>query len=289
MPLVVAIVIADVVTAVALRLHANVALAVALGWAISFCSLLVTVDPSVFDPGSPHFLHLSIISGQLHAGHAALANDGTPLPRLSGVIIILGAIGAGAAALTRGIWTRQRRRTFVDEGRGPLSPCLAPSVAIFLYTTLVSGEQSRVPAFVSYFLGVLIFVALADRTTSPVVPTAGPPRPAGSRQRGAGVGVGAVAACLLVVLVAVVAGAGLSGMRLNVFHVTPPAAPSPGAGHGAATNVITGISLVDNLLDTEIIRVAYGDLPRLDARDHLLAGRHALVVQRHAMAAPAQR
>ena len=79
-PLVVAIVIADVVTALALRVHINIGLAVALGWAISFCCLLVTVDPSVVDPGSPHFLHLSIISGQLRAGHAALANDGTPLP-----------------------------------------------------------------------------------------------------------------------------------------------------------------------------------------------------------------
>ncbi len=253
-PLVVAIIVADVVTAVALRVHVNVALAVALGWAISFCSLLVTVDPSIFNPGSSHFLHLSIISGQLHAGHAALANDGTPLPRLSGVIIILGAIGAGAAALTRGIWARQRRRPFVDQGRGPLSPCLAPSVAIFLYTTLVSGQQGRVAAFVSYFLGVLIFVALADRTAAPAVAAAAAASGASARPAGRmnpagprGWGAGALVACLLVVLVAVAAGAGLSGLRLTVFHVTPPS-----AGNGAAPHVITGISLVDSLLDTEI-------------------------------------
>ncbi len=252
LPLVLAIVIADVVTALSLRLHINLGLAVALGWVIAFCGLLVIVDPSVFDPGSPHFLHLSIISGQLHAGQAALANDGTPLPSLRGVIIILGAIGAGAAAVTRGIWARQRRRQFVDQGRGPLSPCLAPSVAIFLYSTLVSAEQNRVAAFVSYFLGVLIFVVLADRTASPVAAPDGGPA---SMQQGHRVwGTGAGAACILVVLVAVAAGAGLSGMRLTVFHVTPPApaTPATAAGHAAPQNLITGISLVDNLRDTEI-------------------------------------
>ena len=243
-PLVVAIVIADVVTAVALRLHCNVVLAVALGCAISFCGLLVTVDPSVFDPRSPHFLHLSIISGQLRLGRTVLANDGTPLPRLRGVVIFLGAIGAGAAAMTRGIWARQRRRTYVDEGRGPLSPCLAPSVAIFLYSTLVSGEQSRVPAFISYFLGVLIFVVLADRTASAVASSA----PRAKRNGPKAWGAGAVAACVLVALVALAAGAGLSGMRLTVFHVTPP----PAAGGAAPQNLVTGISLVDSLLDTEI-------------------------------------
>ncbi len=161
----------------------------------------------------------------MHAGHAALANDGTPLPSLSGVIIILGAIGAGAAALTRGIWARQRRRPFVDQGRGPLSPCLAPSVAIFLYSTLVSAEQSRVAAFVSYFLGVLIFVVLADRTAS----AASLRRPTVRHRGSEGTGRGGRARwrrASLVVLVAVAAGAGLSGMRLTVFHVTPPP-PAP--------------------------------------------------------------
>ena len=69
--------------------------------------------------------------------------------------------------------------------------------------------------------------------------------PVGQRAWGAG----AVAACVLVALIAVAAGAGLSGMRLTVFHVTPP---TGGIGGGVPQNVITGISLVDSLLDTEI-------------------------------------
>lgn len=252
-PLVASIVVADVVTAVAMRLRINVVLAVAVGWAISLCGLLIIVNPSVFDPGSPHFFHASVVSGQLRAARTALANDGTPLPPLSGIVVILGAIGAAAAALTRGIWARQRRRPFVDQGRGPLSPCLAPSVAIFLYSTLVSAEQTRVAAFVSYVLGVLVFVALADRTTSPVAPPAASAGLRGHRTRW---GAGAVTACLLVALVVTAAGAGLSGMRLTVFHVAPPppvsAARHSVTGQGVPQDLITGSSLVDHLLATEI-------------------------------------
>jgi transglutaminase-like putative cysteine protease len=249
-PLVASIVVADVVTAVAMRLRINVVLAVAVGWAISLGSLLVIVDPSVFDPGSSHFLHASVVSGQWRAARAALANDGTPLPSLSGIVMILGAIGAAASSLTRGIWARQRRRPFVDQGRGPLSPCLAPSVAIFLYSTLVSAEHTRVAAFVCYVLGVLVFIALADRTTSPVTPPGAPAGLWGHRTRW---GAGAVTSCLLVALVVTAAGVGLSGMRLTVFHVTPPPPVSPARhGQGVPQQLITGSSLVDHLLATEI-------------------------------------
>ena len=96
------------------------------------------------------------------------------------MVVILGAIGAIGAALTRGIWACSGAAS-VGQGRGPLSPCLAPSLAIFVYSTLVSAEQGRVAAFVSYFLGVLVFVALADRTDGPAATRpAAPGTPAGT-------------------------------------------------------------------------------------------------------------
>ena len=205
-PVVASIIVADVATALALRLRINVILAIGLGWAISLWALALVVDPSLFDPASPHFFHAAELSRQLRAAQSALANDGTPLPSLNGMVGILGAIGGIGAALTRGIWALQWRRSIVAE-RGPLSPCLAPSLAIFVYTSLVSAEQGRVAAFVSYLVGVLAFVALADRASSrsmrpgaattaaaATAPTAaatapittaaaGPPLPGGPRRR----------------------------------------------------------------------------------------------------------
>ncbi len=62
--------------------------------------------------------------------------------------------------------------------------------------------------------------------------------------------------CLVVLAVVLVAGAGLSNMRLSVFHVTPPAAPSQGVGNGQSTKnptqLLTGTALVDNLRTVEI-------------------------------------
>jgi hypothetical protein len=268
-PIVVSIVVADVATALALRLRINGILAVGLGWAISLWALAIAVDPTLFDPASPHFFHAAELSQQLRVAQSALANDGTPLPLSNGMVGILGAIGGLGAALTRGIWAMQWRRS-VAADRGPLSPCLAPSLAIFVYTALVSAEQGRVAAFASYLVGVLAFVALADRgtaaSTGPVGPGLAPPAAAalsGNRNAPAGVsrarryrrGLGALAGCLLVGAVAIAAGAGLSGMRLTVFHVNPnkPGEPrNPTPGPAAEVAPITGISLVDHLRATEV-------------------------------------
>jgi transglutaminase-like putative cysteine protease len=265
LPVVVAIVIADVATAVAMRFRATLFLAAGIGWLVALVGLALVVDPSLANPGAPLFLHASVLSDQLRAAHNALANDGTPLPNASGVILIFGAIGAAAAALTRGVWSQQRRVHAMDRGRGPLSPTLAPSLAIFIYSTLVSAEQGRVAAIVCYFLGVLIFIGLADRPTGPVAPRtfgvggtgALPPRRRWPRR--ARLPIGATIGALVMALVVVAAGAGLSGMRLNVFHVNVPKTSSANqslvttqAGHGVPQHLITGISLVDHLLATEI-------------------------------------
>ena len=147
-PLIACMVVADVATALALRLRINGILAVGLGWAISLWVLAIAVDPTLFDPASPHFFHAAELSNQLRTAQSALANDGTPLPLSNGMVGILGAIGGIGAALTRGIWAMQWRRS-IGADRGPLSPCVAPSLAIFVYTSLVSAEQGRVAAFVS--------------------------------------------------------------------------------------------------------------------------------------------
>jgi transglutaminase-like putative cysteine protease len=260
-PIVVAIVLTDLVTALAVRLRVNVFLATGVGWLIALVGLVLVVDPSLLDPASPHFLHAGLLSGQLRAANSALANDGTPLPRLNGVVIVIGAIGGVAAALTRGAWSLHRhghpRGHPLGPGGGILAISVAPSLSLFLYSTLVSAEHGRVAAFISYFLGVLIFVALADRAaTVPVsttTPSSASPLPATRRFRSA---TGAVAGCLLVSLVVIGAGAGLSGMRLTVFHVTPPPPPAhPGqalSANGVPENLVTGIALVDNLRATEI-------------------------------------
>jgi MYXO-CTERM domain-containing protein len=264
-PVVAAIVIADVLTAVAMRFRANVLLAVGIGWVISLGALVLIVDPSLANPGSSLFGHGSVLWDQLRSAHAALANDGTPLPDANGVVLVFGGIAAAAAALTRGVWGYQRRRYAADRSRRPLSPSLAPSLAIFLYSTLVSAEQYRVAAFVSYFLGVLIFIGLGDRSDVGTASVAGPVSKvvvgtSAFSKRGrsrVSFSAGAVAGSLVMVLVVIAVGAGLSGMRLNVFHVN---APNPAqsfsggglSGQGAPENLITGISLVDHLLATEV-------------------------------------
>jgi hypothetical protein len=259
-PVLVGIVVADVVTAVALRLLVNVFLAFALGWAVSLWALLIAVDPSLFNPLSSHFLHGGVLSGQLRAAQSALASDGTPLPLLSGMVGIVGTISALGAALTRAVWGAQRRLRILATDRIALSPCLAPSLAIFVYSSLVSAERGRVPAFICYFLGVLAFVALADRATSPSPSPIRGRSPAWARlARRIRFPTGAVAGCVAVALVAVALGAGLSGMRLTVFHVNPaPQGPSGRSPSGqslsgqSAADQITGISLVDHLRATEI-------------------------------------
>jgi hypothetical protein len=264
-PLVVSIVVADVATALSLRLRINGILAVGLGWAVSLWALAIVVDPSLFDPASPHFFHAADLSRQLRAAQSALANDGTPLPSLNGMVGILGAIAGLGAALTRGVWAMQWRRSIAAD-RGPLSPCLAPSLAIFVYTSLVSAEQGRVAAFVSYLLGVLAFVALADRATAPstgtavaattTAPTATAASAGAPRARRFRLGFGALAGCVVVAAVVIATGAGLSGMKLTVFHVNPPKSGTPKnptvPGPGVAVARITGFSLVDHLRATEI-------------------------------------
>ncbi len=257
LPIVVAIVLADAVTALVVRLGAAPFPAIVLGWVASVCGLLVLVDPALFHPGSPYFLHLRLIGGQLGDAHRALAADGTPLPLLNGVVLVVAAIGAAAAALTRGTWARGRHGHTGGSGTGTaqsarraLAPCMAPSFAIFVYSSLVSAEQERVAAFVSYFLGVVVFLALADRSASPVTSPPGAPtsflRPLA----------GALASLAVVALVVLAAGAGLSGMRLTVFHVPPPAPKaSPSLStDGVAGDLLTGIALVDNLRAIEVAK-----------------------------------
>jgi transglutaminase-like putative cysteine protease len=74
------------------------------------------------------------------------------------------------------------------------------------------------------------------------------------RERSVRPDVSTMIGCALTALVVIGAGVGLSGMRLTVFHVTPPKAGSSAAlGSGAdGADLLSGIALVDNLLAVEI-------------------------------------
>ncbi len=98
LPIVIAIAVASTLTAFAARRRrANTVAAFAIGLVGSLLALLISVDPSFFNPASQHFFHRGVLSQQLHAADYALANDGTPLPLLNGVVVALGALGYGHA------------------------------------------------------------------------------------------------------------------------------------------------------------------------------------------------
>jgi hypothetical protein len=244
-PMVLAIVVADRGTALVMRFRLPLVPAIAVGALLSVLALLVGFDPSLVNPASLHFADWSTFSSQFRSARYALVNDGTPLPALVGVVVALGALGGLAAAATRAIWESQLRRELGAHGHvGPLTGCIAPSLGVFVYSTLVSANHGRVPAALAYFGGVAVFVALADRSG----PSFGPRR---TMRR---LPVGAVVGCALVLVVVLVAGAGLAGMRLSVFHVTPPAGSnlSGASGPTSPSQLLTGTALVDDLRTSDI-------------------------------------
>ncbi len=245
-PMILAIVVADQGAALVMRIRIPMVPAIAIGAALSFLSLLVGFDPTLINPASPPFADLSYASTQFHAARAALANDGTPLPPLTGVLIAIGALGALGAAATRSIWESQARREPLKVGHiGPLTGCIAPSFGIFVYSTLVSADHGRVPAALAYFAGTGLFVALSDRSGVDV-----------RSWRARNLPIGAVISSALVLAVVLLAGTGLSGMHLSVFHVTPPAANGQhGGGKGPTSGgpqLLTGTALVDDIRAVEI-------------------------------------
>jgi transglutaminase-like putative cysteine protease len=246
-PIIVALVVGDGATALARRWMA-LPLAVVTGTIASLVALIISVDPAVCVPGARHFLSTSVLSSQYHAAQYALAHQGTPLPRLSGVIAGIGALGSLTAALTRGLWCRRREIIGTGKRFDSLSPCVAPTCALFIYTTLVSANRDRLAAAVVYFAGVVIFVGLADRR--PSVRTA-----LSSLRRSFKLDIGTMASFALALAVVVGAGIGLSGMRLTVFHVTPPKplpANRPTAIKGIPGSLLTGLELLDNLRTVEL-------------------------------------
>ncbi|HEY3841735.1 MAG TPA: hypothetical protein VGL48_00665, partial [Acidimicrobiales bacterium] len=188
LPIVVAILVADTLTALAAR-RLGVVAAFVVGLVGSLLALLISVDPSFLNPASQHFFHRGLLSQQLHAADYALANDGTPLPLLNGVVVALGVLGAATSALARVTWMRRQRSLRRSPARAwSLGPCIAPSFAIFLYSALVSAEHGRQVAALAYFAGVLIFVATSDRGSAVTGPgrVHRQPRAAGSRLMSAG-------------------------------------------------------------------------------------------------------
>jgi transglutaminase superfamily protein/uncharacterized protein DUF4129/transglutaminase TgpA-like protein len=248
-PMVAAIAVADVTTSLAMRRRPSLALSVVIGSVASLLMLTALVDPSLLFPGSSHFGHANVLGTQFRAARYELANEGTPLPRINGVIVGVGELGGLVAALTQAVWVRRTRSSRSTSGRtGALGPVIGPSFALFLYSSLVSSDQGRTIAAVSYFIGVLLFVALADRS----LPLARPQ--ASTRRRHIDVGTALCGAVAMAVVIG--AGAGLSGMHLTVFHVTPPSKTN-GVGqvtspNGVPTGLLSGLDLVDDLRALEL-------------------------------------
>jgi len=256
-PLMVAIVVADTAMALATQVRLWVPAGASVAVVASLTALLLSVDPSLVDPASHHFLSGSWLSTQFHAARFALAEEGTPLPRLGGVIIGIGALGGVTAALTRAAWVLRPLAAQRGGGRtGTLAPCIAPSSALFIYSTLISSDRGRTAAAVSFLLGAFAFVTMADRRSAFVVPT----RSGAATRRGRavprwGVSASTVLCATLALAVVIGAGVGLSGMRLSVFHVTPPGsgqAPGGTAPNGAPGGLLTGTQLLADLRTLEL-------------------------------------
>jgi transglutaminase-like putative cysteine protease len=242
-PVLASILVGDGATATVTRMF-RLRWAMGIGLVLSLLVLILCVDPAVFVPGAAHFLNGSVLSSQYRAAQFALVHEGTPLPLLNGVVVGIGALGAVTSVITRGLWARRqapvrRRRRF--DG---LAVCIAPTFAVFIYSTLVSANRDRVPAAVAYFFGVLVVVAVADRRA-----ISGPPL------RSWRIDVTTVLSCLVALGVVIGVGVGLSNMRLTVFHVTPPkplATLNPKDLNGSGSNVLTGLELLDNLRTVEL-------------------------------------
>ncbi len=236
-PMALAVLVADGATQVMARRRSPLSWGVGVGVLLSLVALMVSADPAVLLPGGRHFLSSAVLSSQFRAAQFALAHEGTPLPHLIGVIVGIGALSGVASAITRGLWVRRQRIDRVGARRtDSLAACVAPTFALFIYSTLVSSDQGRVPAALAYFVGVLALVGLSDRHAGNA-----------TRQsaRSLRLDVGAVLSALVALLVVVGAGVGLSGMRLSVFHVTPPPTQATGS-------LLTGIDLLDNLRTVEL-------------------------------------
>ena len=234
-PLVLAVIVADRAVLLVMRLSVPMVLAIAVGAALALLALLIGLDPTLVNPGSAHFADTALFGRQFSSARSALAHDGTPLPSMPWVIIVIGALGALAAAATRAIWESQHRRERNRGGHvGPLTGCIAPSFGVFVYSTLVSADHGRLPASLAYFGGVAFFVALADRAGVSL-----------ASFRSWRLPIDTVTGAALVLVVVLVAGSGLAGMRLSVFHITPQ---TP----GSRAALLTGSALVDDLRAVEV-------------------------------------
>ena len=224
-PIVVAIMVADQAVALVMRFRLPMLPAIAVGAVAPFVALVVGIDPTVITPGSPHFFDLHFVSHQISCRAVRLGQRRHPL-----------AFARGGRGRHRCAGRSGGRGHQVDLGEpnparaqpaghvGPLTGCIAPSLGVFVYSTLVSADHGRAPAALAYFAGVAAFVALSDRVGLDVR----------SWRASWRVPAGGVISCLAVLAVVVVAGAGLSSMHLSVFHVTPPA-NGPSGSHGDQT------------------------------------------------------
>jgi transglutaminase-like putative cysteine protease len=194
------------------------------------------------------------------AAGAVIRSHPTPVPATPEVVLCI-ATGAGLVAVFgRCIWSWQEAR-----GAGGLVG-LVPSFGLFCYTALLSSQVDRLPGVVSYVVGALGFVIVADHAAA---------RGSATRRAGSVVSVPrrlasgamallpAVVGAALAVVVPLAASPALATLKVDALPFPPPA--GSGQGLGLATtngpggigggNAVSGgpgtgvraIDLVDNL------------------------------------------
>jgi hypothetical protein len=216
-PMVIAVGVAHFTSATASR-GTRWSIGFVLGGAAGTIAGVLAVNPGLVVPGSGAFLHLALPFHQVGSALHVLSTDGTPLPRGPGVTEVLAAGAAGASAMGRALWqcpTASHRPSSLTWF------ALAPSVALVVYSSLVSADKDRILAAALYAAAVTVFVVLADAC---VVPSIFGRSALANRERQSR-GAATIAMAALAMLGIVAFGVLLSGMHLNILRINPQTSP----------------------------------------------------------------
>jgi transglutaminase-like putative cysteine protease len=278
-PIVASVVAGHLGAAVARRLGASAPTAVAAGVATLVLTVVWGQLPGATSHGLPTPSTWRALVSRFDAAGTVIRSHPTPVPATADVVLCI-ATGAGLVAVAaRTLWAW-------GEERGTAAlVALVPSFGLFCYTALLSSQVDRVAGELSYLVGALAFVIVADRAMrSPAVlrsagsgsPSAGSdPASAGSdpasaaRRFGSGLrtALPALAGATLAVAVPLATTPALATLKVNALPFsTPGGAPqAPGlalatgnsgdggggidgaGGGGPGINGLRAIDLVDNL------------------------------------------
>ena len=138
--------------------------------------------------------------------------------------MIFAMIASATATLSRALWSRHAPRSGFSVGTVVV---LAPSFALFGYSSLISAQGARTASVTAYLAAALVFVVAGDAATAPVGGGDGATGPSGGR-RSFGGGVVGLAALGVVVGPALLPGLGFCcvtgywGALWSVASAPPP-------------------------------------------------------------------